>query len=402
MRSGFFNSNIDGYDDYGNPIYDRAEEASFFAEYFAAFIGNGIYPNPSTGMQVAANGGFELSVQPGKCFIKGYFGKVEEGGETISIEPSDTSYNRIDRIVARLTIEERKIKLAVLKGTPGSTPVVPELMRNSNIYELGLANILVNKNASVITQANITDTRLNSSICGIVSGVIEQVDPTTLFNQYLQWFTEQQDKADAEYQKWFDGFTVPSEAEFTNWFNNVKDQLSEDAAGNLQNQLDDLWKVFPGKAPTKAGKYIVIERDPENGARIVMISPAGALPLFEEKIVPKEVLNCVDYSMFETKVGTWIDGKPIYRKVINFGALPNAGFKQVEHNIADLDFLVHKEVIACGAGRGQFIGVPDSNTNLPYNIQIVVTKSVIGISTGVDRSSYSECYVTLEYTKTTD
>ena len=81
MRSGFFNSNIEGYDDYGNPIYDRAEEASFFADYFADFIGTGVYPNPSTGMQVVANGGLNLLVRVGSCFIKGYRGVVEDKGE---------------------------------------------------------------------------------------------------------------------------------------------------------------------------------------------------------------------------------------------------------------------------------------------------------------------------------
>lgn len=88
MRSGFFNSVITGYDDCGNPIYDRAEEASFFAEFFADFLGNGVYPNPSTGLQVIADTGTTVRVQPGACFIKGYRGKVEEGGETLTIRTS--------------------------------------------------------------------------------------------------------------------------------------------------------------------------------------------------------------------------------------------------------------------------------------------------------------------------
>ena len=240
MRSGFFNSNILGYDDYGNPIYDRAEEASFFAAFFADFIGNGVYPNPSTGLQVLANGGLELKVQKGSCFINGYRGVVEEGGETITLDAANTSYNRIDRIVARLDIEERQITLDVLKGTAGSNPVAVELTRNSNIYELGLADIVVNKKASVITQSDITDTRLNSSLCGVVCGVIEQIDTTTLFNQYVSWFNEMKQESSENYQKWFDGFTLPSEQEFNDWFDGVKNQLSEDAAGNLQNQINDL------------------------------------------------------------------------------------------------------------------------------------------------------------------
>ena len=88
MRSGFFNSNITGCDDLGNPIYDRAEEASFFAEYFADFIGNGVYPNPSTGMQVVATGGMSVQVQTGSCFIKGYRGKVEPEGEIVALSTS--------------------------------------------------------------------------------------------------------------------------------------------------------------------------------------------------------------------------------------------------------------------------------------------------------------------------
>lgn len=240
MRSGFFNSNITGYDDYGNPIYDRAEEASFFAEFFADFIGNGVYPNPSTGMQVIADEGMNLKVQTGSCFIKGYRGKVEEVGEIVTLEQADTNYSRIDRIVARLNLEAREIELHVLKGTPGTNPIAQDLTRNSNIYELALADVTVGKNVSVITQANIADTRLNTSLCGIVSGVIEQVDMTTLFNQYQSWFEEKQAQSDTDYQQWFNDFSELSETEFNVWFNTIKNKLNEDVAGSLQTQIDEL------------------------------------------------------------------------------------------------------------------------------------------------------------------
>lgn len=240
MRSGFFNSNIIGYDEYGNPQYDRAEDAAFFAAFFAAFIGNGVYPNPSDGMQVIENSNLGVLIKPGKCFINGYFGLVEEGGETLSFETADTTLSRIDRVVARWDLQSRDINLFIVKGNPASSPVAPELTRNSNIYELGLADVKIPANATVITQANITDLRLNASLCGVVVGVIEQIDTTTLFNQYQAWFKERQAQADSDYQEWFDGFATPSEAEFETWFEQIKGQLSEDAAGNLQNQIEDL------------------------------------------------------------------------------------------------------------------------------------------------------------------
>ena len=49
MRSGFFESDIIGYDAENLPILDRAEDAEFHAEYFKSFIGNGIFPNPVKG-----------------------------------------------------------------------------------------------------------------------------------------------------------------------------------------------------------------------------------------------------------------------------------------------------------------------------------------------------------------
>ncbi len=247
MRSGFFNSNITGYDELGNPIYDRAEEASFFAEFFAAFIGTGVYPNPSTGMQVVENSTLGVLVKPGKCFINGYFGMVEPGGETVVFEIADSNLPRIDRVVARWDLQIRDVILYVLKGVPAVNPVAPELTRNSNVYEIGLADVRIEKNVSVITQANITDTRLNRSLCGIVTGVIEQVDTTSLFNQYLSWFEAMKQQSDMDYQKWFNGFTTPSEVAFKNWFDNLKVQLSGDVAGNLQNEIDDLQELVDKK-----------------------------------------------------------------------------------------------------------------------------------------------------------
>ena len=162
----------------------------------------------------------------------------EKDGEIVTLQQSNTSYSRIDRIVARLSIEDRKIDLAVLTGTPATNPVAPALTRNSNIYEIALANVLVGKNVSVITQANITDTRLNNSVCGMVAAVIDQLDTSTLFNQYETWFNEKMNEADSDYQQWFDD----SEQSFTEWFNRIKNLLTEDAAGHLQNQLDELSK----------------------------------------------------------------------------------------------------------------------------------------------------------------
>ncbi len=244
MRSGFFNSNISGYDEYGNPIYDRAEEASFFASFFAAFLSNGVYPNPSTGMQALENSKLGVLVSEGKCFINGYFGVVEPGGEEVVFETADTTLPRIDRIVARWDLQKRDINLHVLKGVAASSPVAPELTRNSNIYELCLADIKIAANATVITQANITDTRLDTNICGLVTGVVDQVDTATIFNQYQAALIEN---------------ISANQEEFDYWFNNVKEILSEDAAGNLLDLIKN--KTTINRAVVVTSKEIAENTD---------------------------------------------------------------------------------------------------------------------------------------------
>lgn len=232
MRSGFFNSEIIGYDAENMPIFDRAEEASFFAKYFNQFISNGVFPNPSTNMQVLANTGMQVKVSVGTCFINGYMGWVENA-ETFTIEESDIQA-RIDRVVARLDFDNRKIQCYVKKGTASGNPIAPALQRDYDMYEIGLADIRVNANVIEIKQENITDLRLNSELCGIVAVPLQHVDTTTLFNQYQDWLANATEEGLEELQTNLTQF----EMEFNEWFQTVQDTLGENVAGHLLNLIN--------------------------------------------------------------------------------------------------------------------------------------------------------------------
>jgi len=97
--------------------------------------------------------------------------------------------------------------------------------------------------------------------------------------------------------------------------------------------------------------------------------------------------------------GKWIDGKPIYSKVIDCGTLPNATAKSVAHNISNLGRIINISGFAySGANTSP---LPKSNPTNAYGIDVRVEGSYIVIQTGVDRTDYTG-YVILEYTKTTD
>lgn len=231
MRSGFFNSEIIGYDAENMPVFDRAEEASFFAKYFSQFISNGVFPNPSTNMQVLATEGMQVKVDIGVCYMNGYMGWVEPA-EILEIEESDTQ-PRMDRIVARLDFTDRSINLFVKKGVSQGNPVAPELQRDYDIYEIGLADVRVNANAIEIMQENITDLRLNSELCGIVANQLQHVDTTTIFNQYMDWLN----RIMKDGEKHLIEAEKKLEEDFNKWFQALQYVLEGDVAGNLYHLI---------------------------------------------------------------------------------------------------------------------------------------------------------------------
>lgn len=240
---------------------DRTYKASFFAEYFGSLVGNGVFAEPGDGLQVMTNNDMTVTVKYGKCWINGYFG-INREDEIKQIDPADGVLNRVDRIVLRWSIESRDIQIVVKKGTFASSPVAPTLQRDADAYELALADINVNKGIVSISQANITDLRMNADMCGIVHGLIDQMDPTTLFLQYQAWIAEKKEEFDTDLIDYtnmkhdeIDGIISDFQSEFMTWFDTIRDILDENVAGNLElliedlnNRVDGIEEIFPRKA----------------------------------------------------------------------------------------------------------------------------------------------------------
>jgi hypothetical protein len=229
IKSGFFNS-VGG---------DRVYKADFFAEYFASFIANGVFPNPSTGLQVMANSGLTVNIKPGKAWIKGYY-FANDSDYTLQLDVADGVLKRIDRIGLRLDFSSREIVPVIIKGVFASSPAAPALQRDADAYEIALADIAVNNGAISISQANITDLRLNSDLCGIVHGVVDQVDTTTIFNQYQSWFNNITSSVEGEIDAWQD----VQQQEFESWFHSIQGILDGDVAANLAERISSLEQGF--------------------------------------------------------------------------------------------------------------------------------------------------------------
>lgn len=180
--------------------YDRQYPARDFADYFASFIGNGVFANPSDNYKVLTAGFMSLGIRPGKAWINGYYTHHDEITYLFIPTAPNTGFRK-DRVVLRLNLADRTFQLAIKEGTPHATnPQPPALERYSleqsgDWYELGLAIVTVRAGVVTVTQDDILDTRLNTNDCGIVHALIEQVDTTDIWDQYYSYWQQQQQAA---------------------------------------------------------------------------------------------------------------------------------------------------------------------------------------------------------------
>lgn len=115
-----------------------------------------------------------------------------------------------------------------------------------------------------------------------------------------------------------------------------------------------------------------------------------------------EAQKSLVYSQNETDTGKiWIDGKKIYRKVVNCGALPDSAEKEIPHNIKDYDTFLTIRGIAIYKETNSFINLPFSAVN-KESIKITVLGDNVVIGTYIIRNYFKESYAVLEYTKTTN
>lgn len=161
--------------------------------------------------------------------------------------------------------------------------------------------------------------------------------------------------------------------------------------------------------PLEAGKGITIENDVISADTNLFSGTKEeyeALSADEKKkydylASPETVGGELDvYSTSEVKTNkVWIDGKPIYRKVVDLGNMPNATTKRVAHGITNVSTYISLRGIA-NIDTTMIFPLPFlSSSNL--NITLEIQRTDIVIITDYDRSSASG-YAIVEYTKTTD
>ena len=158
------------------------------ASGYLATRDSGVY-SAQEDFAVTPAGDLSVSVSAGHAWVRParFRGRsiIMEQPATLTLTAADPTRTRMDRIVLRYDAAARKTSLLVLEGTPdSSSPVAPAITRTALVYDLCLAEIRRTAGSTAVTSADITDTRTDEDVCGIMRDGVTGIPTAQLLEQW--------------------------------------------------------------------------------------------------------------------------------------------------------------------------------------------------------------------------
>lgn len=273
--------------------HDRLYDAIQMSSIFDGIIRDGIFSTIGDTMIVTApEDGMYVNVGSGRAWFN-HTWTLNDTAYPIEAEQAEVVLDRIDAVILEVnsSAEVRANSIKFLKGTPSSNPVKPTLTHNAEVNQYALAYVRIRAGQTTIFQSDI-ENAVGTDETPFITGVLQQVSIETLLKQweaeFNTYFTNFQNTSTtefnnwlatkvSEYTAWFAQMQTDMDSnfnEFDAWFQRMKDQLSEDAAGHLQAQIDDL-----AEAAKKGSVVTVTTTDPTLFGKNVTISKTGFDPV---------------------------------------------------------------------------------------------------------------------------
>lgn len=273
--------------------HDRLYDAIQMSSIFDGIIRDGIFSTIGDTMIVTApEDGMYVNVGSGRAWFN-HTWTLNDTAYPIEAEEAEVVLDRIDAVILEVnsSAEVRANSIKFLKGTPSSNPVKPTLTHNAEVNQYALAYVRIRAGQTTIFQSDI-ENAVGTDETPFITGVLQQVSIETLLKQweaeFNTYFTNFQNTSTtefnnwlatkvSEYTAWFAQMQTDMDSnfnEFDSWFQRMKDQLSEDAAGHLQAQIDAL-----AEAAKKGSVVTVTTTDPTLFGKNVTISKTGFDPV---------------------------------------------------------------------------------------------------------------------------
>ena len=154
---------------------------------------SGVY-SKDTNYAVSVTGARQITVAPGLAWVnyddfKGVSACSREA-VALTVPDADSTLSRIDRVVLQFDTAANLTAVKLKPGTPAAAPEPPDILQNHNQYELGLCTVSVPAGSSVVTAADITDTRADEAVCGVMRDGVKGIPTAQLQAQALAMLTQ--------------------------------------------------------------------------------------------------------------------------------------------------------------------------------------------------------------------
>ena len=250
----------------GDRKYYIEQQAAVNAQIYS----NGVLPVGHQ-FQVLATEGLGVKVTPGYAWLNGYW-ILNDADYAMTLDAPDGVMHRVDNIVLQWHRANRETTITVKKGVYSAEPVAPDLQRDADIFELCLAQIMVEAGATHVTQADVTDTRPDADLCGL-SAVYDPPESDAWFAQFNAGYQEWLQRATGEYTEWFQGATNgynewldAQQTDFYDWYHGLQDLLDEEVAVQLSNRIDDIASEVDGEVARIDRQYAELASEVEANA----------------------------------------------------------------------------------------------------------------------------------------
>ena len=418
--------------------HDRLYDAIQMSSIFDGIIRDGIFSTIGDTMIVTApEDGMYVNVGSGRAWFN-HTWTLNDTAYPIEAEQAEVVLDRIDAVILEVnsSAEVRANSIKFLKGTPSSNPVKPTLTHNAEVNQYALAYVRIRAGQTTIFQSDI-ENAVGTDETPLVTGVLQQVSIETLLKQweaeFNTYFTNFKNTSTTEFNNWFAAKVSEYTAwfaqmqtdmdsnfnEFDAWFQRMKDQLSQDAAGNLQLQIDDIVDekanndiisdVWNASTTYAVGQYCIYN----NSLWKCLVQHSGQTPTegtyWTNVTVANEITsvnNRLNYSTEETVCGTWIDDKPIYRRIIqsSFPTISEGQYAIKSIDITPYNISKITSINAVARFGSAYSPIPFSYVSGTYvmTCDVFYDGTFLQIRGNSSGWSNAEVIVTLEYTKTTN
>ena len=154
---------------------------------------SGVYAKDSN-FAVSITGTRQITIAPGLAWInyddfKGVSVCSRED-TVLTVPDADNTLNRVDRVVLQFDTSSNLTAIRLKTGTPAVAAQPPDILQNHNQYELGLCTISVPAGSAAVTAADITDTRADEDVCGLMRDGVTGIPTAQLQAQALAIMTQ--------------------------------------------------------------------------------------------------------------------------------------------------------------------------------------------------------------------